>query len=53
MDSKKNTQNWKQLKCQVLWATLPSFAQLGLVSDPHIKFQISGIGSMITKNQKI
>ena len=36
LESNKQSQNWKQLKCQVFCARLASFNQSGLVSDTHI-----------------
>ena len=41
LERNEHSQNWKQLKCQVFWARLVSFGQLGLISDPHIILQKS------------
>ena len=39
------------LHCSVFFFS--SFDLLGLISDTHINFQNHGMGSIITKNQKI
>ena len=39
-----HTQNWLQMKCEVFWARISSFGQLGFITDPHINFQKSWNG---------
>ena len=49
----ENTHKTEKQLSVVFWARLASFGQLGLISDPLIDFQNSGMGLMITKYQKI
>ena len=43
----------KAAKCQIFSARQASFCQLTLISDTHITFENPGIGSMLTKDQKL
>ena len=43
----------KQLECQVVWARLASFGQLGLISDSHIHLKKNRNGSTITKRPEL